>query len=599
MARNIRWYINFKSLNCTSCKINIYDNNWPEGTTLGLKGAAEPFSFDEDSSNDILNDVLRYSTGYIRVVQRDSDYDIASIYPTDPFDRYVEVLYGTTVVFKGYIQVQDFSNEQIPNPRVLEFPVTSQLGMLEKNTFSLIMPPTSKTLGQLIDLAIANTSWSYVYVPKNYGYPNPVNLSMKVSSLVVSPWDSEFHHSMNTAPAAKVMRPVTRNYIIEAICKAFGWIAHETADALIFTAFDHEGTYNYYPKGHVGDANYVQESADIPTTQVTLSDYLTMADSKATEMTLHPETGIQISYEGENSDSINYDFQRTYVDQTSPVITMPSYASDPDEVNSLCNLVTVPIINEVSITRVHEFDQNDKLVVGNGICAWNGEVGVLVSFAQTAQNGLLFYMKFYMKKLPGQSYKASFDVKGCHNGYLWKLANDPDISDDDGYVYTTIDFSHDDYIEVNFRYRYTTEHPNLESQALLFITNIRLNVYEDGEPYSQYRYTPTGDSDYIPEVTSPYDIYPAVSTNVDMPISMYRLNDHLIGNSVRSTKVTEYPYMFQPRKLLTAKFKISSLPTFMHAKLWSFENKKWRIIAQKFNLWDDEVELYMQNSSTL
>ena len=69
MARNIRWYVPFKSLVGVSCRVNIYDNDWPSYIDpMRLTGAANPFYFEEGNNSDILNDVIRYRTGYIQFV---------------------------------------------------------------------------------------------------------------------------------------------------------------------------------------------------------------------------------------------------------------------------------------------------------------------------------------------------------------------------------------------------------------------------------------------------------------------------------------------------------------------------------------------------
>ena len=93
MARNIRWFITFKAFNGTNCLVNIYDNDWPSGVSMGLRGAADPFYYEEDDSDDLLNDVVRYRTGYIRVVEQTVG-QLDDIYPTSTFDRYVEFIYG-------------------------------------------------------------------------------------------------------------------------------------------------------------------------------------------------------------------------------------------------------------------------------------------------------------------------------------------------------------------------------------------------------------------------------------------------------------------------------------------------------------------------
>ena len=596
---NIQWTFPFKSLNNTACRIDVYKRGYTGTFVYSLKAAADPFFYEEDEDSDLLNNVVRYRTGYIRVIEEYAHGWLSEIYPTNAFDRWVEVYYGDELIFNGYIQRQDFNSELIPVPRVIELPVISPMGLFEQLTFSntLYLPPTSATLGELLDQVLANTNYEYVYRPKIYGYPNTVSLSMSVFTLAVCPWDEEYHHSMNVSPTSKVMKGKTYYFLIEAICKAFGWICHDTPTALIFTAFDYEGVYYKETVGHIGESGY-GEDADIPSSEQTLTDYMEIADDNATETTILPDTGIEIKYE-EDSGKRSFDFQRTYVPSQDPVAIMPSFIPDIDnypnhaEIFSFCNLLPVPGLFEISSSiGALSFDNNDNINVGIGCVAWNGKEGFLCSMASYPSGSTLFYIRFYLKRRSGMKFGFKYDVIGRRDGQLGGLAYNPDI--DDFYIYTSFDASNQNYVQVTFKYRYNGDYPQLPTNALLFIHNIQLEVFEDGVPYSEYIYTPTKDSDTIPATGNP-----SISSEVEMPISLYRIGDNLIGTSVRSTKVTEYPYLFQTRKELTGRFRITNQLTFPHVKLFSYMNKKWRIIAQRFDPWNDEVTLTMQNSSVL
>jgi hypothetical protein len=107
---------------------------------------------------------------------------------------------------------------------------------------------------------------------------------------------------------------------------------------------------------------------------------------------------------------------------------------------------------------------------------------------------------------------------------------------------------------------------------------------------------PATDSDTLPSAVE----HPAISSSVTMPISLYRLNDRMIGDTVRSTKVTEYPYLFQKRTELTGTFReAATLPDYYHARMFSHLDKRWRLIAQTFHPWDDEHTLTLQHSNVL
>lgn len=610
---NKQWTIPFKSQNGTSCHVDIYMRGYTGETVLTLTGAADPFYFEEDDSEDLLNGVIRYRTGYIRVIETISYGSLSQLYPTSAFDRYVEVYYGDELTFNGFIQVQNFSGDVVPVPRVLELPVISPMGLFKKRTFrnTLYMPPTVVTLGDVLNTMLLNSTYNYVYLPNNYGYPDPVSLSMEISSLVVTPWNEEFHHSINIAPMLKVMKSVTYDYIINAICKAFGWICHDTPDALVFTAFDFEGYYCYYPNGHIGDNEYKQD-ANISATATDLTTYFSLADNDANETTLQPDTGIEISYEGNDDigDHI-FDFQRTYVPAENGVVIEPSFIPDMDafpnhaEIFSLCNLLPVPNVWELSGVAPLTFDANDKLNVGECACAWNGSEGIMISLGGSYPSGHeLFRIRFYIRRRSGQYYGFSYDMKGKKHGGLGGLSmNESDV--DEHYIYASFDLSNSDYIEVVFKYRWiNNELPQLPAQTLIFISNIKLTIFENKVPYTEYRFTPKSDVDIVGPDGFVADIHsgetnPSISSSITMPISLYRLNDHLLGTSVRQTRITTYPYLFQPRKMLVSKFRYASQLTFPHVRLFTYLNKKWRIIAQRFNPWNDEYELTMQHSSVL
>ena len=595
---NLRWTVPFKSLNNTSCRIDIYQNGYTGTFVQSVPAADTPFFYEEDEDEDLLNNVLRYRTGYIRLIEEyesGSSTSLDDIFPSSAFDRYVEVYYGSDIVFNGFIQVQDFCREQVPVPRVVELPIISPLGLMDQRIFSntRYLPPKAVTLGELLNFVMASPAiYDHVYLPKNYGATqndSAVNLGMKISSLVVSPWNEDFHYSMNNYPALKVMKGESYGFLIEAICKAFGWICHDIPGSLVFTAFDYEGEYVYYDRGHVGESGY-RHDANIPTTASDLTDFFTPADAEPTETTIMPDTGIEIKYEGENTDTVTFD--HTYVPATGGVITMPSMASqDPDDVFSLCNLLPVPYTEEFGLNMgALSFDNNDNINYGQCPVAWNGQEGIMVSLNTPGSTHDLFKVRFYYRKRGSNYYRVAFDMIGRADGALGGLALNPDV--DKGYLTTSLNLMNTEYVEATFSYVVNSSHPALNYHTLFFISNIKLIVYEDALPYSSYRYLPVGDSDKIPGNTE-------ISSDIDMPISCYRLGSNLIGDDLRTDKVTEYPYLFLPRKEYSGWFKVTSQPSFPHARLFTFNNKNWRIIAMRFDIWNDEIKLTMQNSSTL
>ena len=96
----VLWQIPFKSLNGKTCRIDVYDPDVPESAPISpmtYQAAEDPFYFEEDDSRDLLNDVIRYKTGYIRMID-DGGLYVNDIYPESVFDRPVKVYYDGVVV---------------------------------------------------------------------------------------------------------------------------------------------------------------------------------------------------------------------------------------------------------------------------------------------------------------------------------------------------------------------------------------------------------------------------------------------------------------------------------------------------------------------
>ena len=594
-----RWTTTFKSRGGVTCLVKIYDPDFPSTIDpFDVKAAADPFSYEEDDSHDLLNDVMRYRTGYLRIIDDDTEgyKNISAIYAQNAFDRYVEVYYDGVLSFTGYIQVTDFDDEQVPQPRVLEFPITSPLGLFDKKTFSntAYMPPTMVTLGQMLSRALQSFSYERVYFPRNHGYPNPVGLGMQCFSTLMSSWNDDYHTSVTSQWASKVMKGEPLSYLIEAICKAFGWICHDTPTALIFTAFDYQGEYYYSPVDHISEAGYGGVATDIPTTAVAVTDYLTPADDHANIETIQPETGIEVEYEGDDG-TIDFSFDRTYVDRdqgTDGVVTMPGMSPSDGERWSVCDMRPVPLVNEFWNLGTISFDTDGK-VVSKGIVAWNGHVGIL--FSTGIQDEQICAIRQYVRKINNVSYGVKYDI--LTSNYSIGALKEPDEPETFKAVHITTSITQtDDYVNVIFTYH--TGSTPLQSQYLIFIENIEFTRYVNSEPYANYREKPASASDVI-DPTGSLDGNPAISSSVTMPVSMYRKNDRLLGIQVRSSRLTTYPYLFTPRKELKARFRITSAMPWPYALMVTHLGKRWRVIAQQWEPWNDEMVLTLEHSSIL
>lgn len=586
----VRWTIPFVSFKGKKCRIDIHDNDWNteaivltpnDPNALGCP-AADPFYYQEDDSSDLLNDVVRYRTGYIRLIENTYNA-LSDIYPTTHYDRYVEVFYDGILYFNGYIQLQEFSNELLPGPREINLPVISPLGLFEIRKFQRILPPTNITLGELLDLMLGSENYEKVILPYYLG----VNFGMEITSLVISPWNEDYHHSMNLNPAQYVMKPQSFYYLIECICKAFGWICHDTPTALVFTSFDTQSGYGSYPVGHIGESAYFTLESNTSGT-IELEQWFTPNDANGNSSMLLPDTGIEINYEGD-SGNLAFTFDRMYFNN---VVTMPGM--DPATAGtrwSLCNLTPVPQLFEVDRVSNATFNADGKVNIGSFVVAWNGYEGVLISFGSYPSGTELFRVRYYIKHVPGLSWRITYETMTDQYS-IGGLEPANDIAN--RLIITQPTFG-DEYIEVKFLYNYGGDIQPLDSNYLVFIHNIKFESFINNEPYAEYRILPADKSDIIPSG------YPEVSSSITMPISLYRLNNRLIGDSIFQTRLTEYEYLQLPRRQLQQKFLITSefSSILMPIRLWRYLGVKWRIIASEFHPWDDEYKLTMQHSITL
>ena len=207
----------------------------------------------------------------------------------------------------------------------------------------------------------------------------------------------------------------------------------------------------------------------------------------------------------------------------------------------------------------------------------------------------LFRIRYYTKKITNVRYSVGYEALHNRNGFIAVLEDDTTSIMSNIRVTVNI---YDDYVEAIFKLYITPTQSNpFNDYELVLIHNIKIGVVEDEEPYAKYRFIPSNVNDTIPVQNDSTN--PVISSSITMPISLYRMNSNLIGNSVRSSKLTEYPYLFQKRQELVSKFKVVSAPTIPYARKFSYLNKNWRMIAQEFHPWNDEVTLTMQSSPIL
>ena len=129
--------ITFKSLRAgTTYTVNIGGSS---GSAIPLKGGAEPFTTQEDDSDDPFAPI-RTQSGYIRIFDDGlaadgvTPFDWRDLLPMTDTDRPVTLTDdGGNIVWQGFMQAQNFGGVLYGNPQEREFPVQCALTVTECN----------------------------------------------------------------------------------------------------------------------------------------------------------------------------------------------------------------------------------------------------------------------------------------------------------------------------------------------------------------------------------------------------------------------------------------------------------------------------------
>lgn len=328
MSRAIKWRMQFKSLNEVGCLVNIYKTNATssadesktgadvpfavESGVTELIGADTPFSYDEDDSTNLL-EPIRYKTGFIRVLE-ETFGALDSLQPSTETEHYVEVFYGSERVFTGYMQCAEYSNNWCAAPRILEFPVTSPLGLLSSFNFSVPSEPGITTIGALMKEVIQGLNASYtkvIYPGQTYDPWNNI-----IHTTVVVPFNGQF---APTSQALDLYSPRDYQFFVEGLAACRGCVVHDTPDAIVFSRFD-QGTNAGENYSRINVMNLDNPSGRVSMDQDAnaFNYYFPIAEDRATQTVVRPLKELVLNIEGEkiSEQNLNIDHCKNYVGGT-------------------------------------------------------------------------------------------------------------------------------------------------------------------------------------------------------------------------------------------------------------------------------------------
>lgn len=216
--------------------VNIYDNAGGSGWPLHLKPAAVPFVTQEDDTDDVFTPV-RTQTGYLRIVDdgwvtdnngNEIPFNWRDLIPGIATDRPVEVKIGSTAVWQGYMQAQNYGARLYGNPQEREFPLQCLLTTAE----GFDIDPTQTD--------IKNVAWYIEQIIQNFTTPSIsyvwVQGGQKASLLMRKRIDPQLF--VNLRNDEEVEPRYTALQCLEDICRFFGYTARTWRDSLFLTCID-------------------------------------------------------------------------------------------------------------------------------------------------------------------------------------------------------------------------------------------------------------------------------------------------------------------------------------------------------------------------
>lgn len=288
MAWNTHWQCCFQSLNGTQYAVNICEQDY-DGDIVQLTGAAEPFTTQEDESEDIFTPI-RSQSGYLRVIDPDGTL-LADIIPQNNTERLVQLYHGTytgvwpdgtfthaadALEWQGFLQAQAYTQPWDGNANELELPVKSLLGALEDVTIAEEYAPVEKNVAALIlaafsQFGLRNTvDLRYIHVISDA--TDPVNTLL----LPILQWSVFFSEETinNEGDSYNQLVGVSYSEALSAVMSLYGWQMRENGSDIYLVQYDaiqpyHDGlrmqTISFPNLQSMAEGNRItREQKDVP-----------------------------------------------------------------------------------------------------------------------------------------------------------------------------------------------------------------------------------------------------------------------------------------------------------------------------------------------
>ena len=617
MARAIRWQFSFISFAGRTTTVSIYDEDWTGGITQ-LTAAATPVEFEDDDDEDLLN-VVRAKTGYLNIVET-SYGDLDALYPSTNTSRYVTILYGSRMIFYGYIQSQAFEQPAEPGPRVLSFPITSALGLLGDFYLNPITTPGSVTLGSLLSEIISGLGVNYqtVVVPRLDNDAN-IWLVKRINSLVVSPFNDDY--SRARTQQSDMFTPVSYLDVIEGICNVYGLMCYDFAGDLIFRKADFSGTYVTIAVSDLaGSLDWTAISSPHGDTVFSISQYLTWADSESTVGLVKPFQRIIREQQGKYIDKASFDFNHLKCyslvrqsgtndrykyamlqSETPELVGDKLVFNQTIDYNGYMGQYGATPMVYADILATGKLQEKTEMICVNVDASWANYTDLFHIVFMERPTGNDFWLNFDLIWGDRPNYMNS-DASATHYnlGVNIKIGNQYYHTDgvwsssplsDAGLTFQSVHITNapNGPVEIIFKLAAKPTNP----QRLVGIKNITLEEDElvwsefTVDNYSEVKIDNTnGDGDGEQTISNLISIY-GTNSNALRPSS--------------GIAAPAYPYLLNAQRRMVARYKMTDPNLLYYYPLLAFlqdaTGTKWRVIAESFDLWNDEVVLTLHQSN--
>ena len=622
---NKRWTLPFISLNGTSCRVDIYQRGYTGSTVTTLTGADNPFEYEEDDDSDLLNGVIRYRTGYLRVIE-ETHGDLDELYPLLNNAHYIEFYYGTTLDFNGFIQAQEFENDWAPGPRVIELPVMSPLGLANgtKIDYTNFNPPRWVNLFGLLSrifnaLDAAYTGYYFPKILSDQSYANVLD-DLYVNSLTFCPFGSSYD---KTNTLTGIYDPKTVGDALTMICTAFGVIIHDQTERPIFQRVDYDGDYINYGLSS-GRSRVSQATTD-------MTSIASVVGTDNTESVVMPMSKIEVTYQGdENVPDMSFERCRGY--------SRGCGVADREFCTNL------PMIDDFdgTFTYAESINSNGNLATAGKMClgAYGGDslaemimyrtdnwaARTLIAkytffewFSRHRRLCFKFRFGYGLEELNNEQFTPVIGVVIRRGDYMWNASSNSWVnspaSSTTGYSRTfngngkqdfELTFSNGSNIAdaphpLTVEFYVVSDHSN---ELIHVISDVRLEMFETAsEAYLEKKLEPKtftidgNPSDIEGSVERGYGLLAPTQNRISYNPSK------IIGTDWATLINSEpkYPYLLQAQDRLQIGMKMTYQTAetlyINRMKVWG-STDKWRVIARAFRPWDD-VHRFTFHHSTI